>query len=203
MALNPTVPPAQPAAPVVEPKPGVTAAPAAEPAPEQAAGSLPEELVQIPAIQGLLAGAPAAVSASIADFSNRPEGQLIAANKEPLMAAGMGLYRSIAGDLGVLFNRMYVSDEEIANADKQGTLAEIAPAFDEVNQSISASGDKHPALNPELKPPNGVQDGGSAGSRGCGAIAGRWNSSYACAGSRGSSECQGQERAARQPYERS
>ncbi len=147
--------------PVVEPKPGV--APVAEtPAPtapegEQAAGALPDDLIRIPAIQGLLAGSPPAVSASLADFANRPEGQLIAANKDPLMAAGMGLYRSIAGDTGVLFNRMYVSDTEISDADKAGNLAQIAPSFDEVNQSISTSGDKHPILNPDLKPPTGLK----------------------------------------------
>jgi len=75
------------------------------------------------------------------------------------MAAGMGLYRTVAGDLGVLFNRMFISDEEISNADKSGQLAEIAPSFDEVNQMISASGDKHPALNPDLQTPTGLKAG--------------------------------------------
>lgn len=133
--------------PLVEPNPNATPA-AAPAAPEPAStASLPADVIQIPAIQALLAGQPAAVSASLTDFANRPEGQVIAKNAKPLMEAGMGLYRSLSGDLGVLFNRMYIHDEDIMAADKAGKLASVAPSFDEVNASITASGDKHPVLN--------------------------------------------------------
>jgi hypothetical protein len=140
--------------PQVEPKAGVTPV---QNAAETPAAGLSDDLLRIPAIQGLLAGSPPAVSASLADFAQRPEGQLIAANKDPLMAAGMGLYRSVGGDIGVIFNQGFVSGAEIQEADKNGTLAQLAPSFDEVNQQIASSGDKNPVLNPGLKPPTGFK----------------------------------------------
>lgn len=152
------------AAPVVEPKVGVMpppagagTPPAAESGEPKAGAELPNELLQIPAIQGLLAGSPPAVSASLADFANRPEGKLIAANKEPLMNAGMGLYRSVGGDIGVIFNRMFVSDQEISNADKAGQLPQVAPPFDQVNQQLASAGQNHPILNPNLQTPTGLK----------------------------------------------
>lgn len=146
-------------APVVEPKEGVSPAPSVTPtapeAPETASTSLPDDLIRIPAIQAVLAGAPPAVSASLAEFQNRPEGKVIAANAKPLMDAGFGLYRSLSGDLGVLFNRAAISDNEIMDADKAGKLLDIAPSFDEVSASIGKMGEKHPILN--AKPPTGFK----------------------------------------------
>lgn len=139
-----------PAEPVpVEPKAGA-------PAPtEDTGGDIPDEVAGIPAIQGLLVGQPAAVSASIADFANRPEGKLIAANAKPLMGAGFGLFRSKAGDTGVLFNMRYISGAEIQAADQAGTLQEIAPPFDAVNQSLSQAGQNHPMMSMEGTGPEG------------------------------------------------
>lgn len=141
---------------VVEPRAGVPAAPmapaAAEPAPS---AGLSEEVIGIPAIQAILAGSPPAVSASIKDLSARPEGKAIAANFGPLQEAGMGLYRSLAGDLGVLFNRMIISDQEIMDADKAGKLADIAPPFDNVNAEVAKAGQKNPILS--AKNPTGLK----------------------------------------------
>lgn len=120
---------------------------------------LPDELIQIPAFQGLLAGAPVAVSASIEDFTKRPEGILISKNKDSLLAAGIGLYRSLAGDLGVLFNQAYINGEDLKTADKEGKLAEVAPSFDAVNQQMSASGDANPILNAQT--PTGIKQPGA------------------------------------------
>ncbi len=158
----------EPVAPVVEPREGVAAPAPAEQAPaapaqadQNQAASLPEELLRLPAIQGLLAGQPGAVSASLADFANRPEGKLIVANKDPLMKAGMGLYRSSGGDLGVIFNRLFVSDSQIQEADKAGQLTQLAPSFDEVSQTLAASGDRHPVLNHDTaNHPTGLAAGG-------------------------------------------
>jgi hypothetical protein len=150
----------EPVAPVVEPRDpaasGKMQQDPAAPAGEQSAG-LPEDLLRIPAVQALLVGQPGAVSASLADFAKRPEGQIIAANKDPLMAAGMGLYRSMKGDLGVLFNRLFVSDQEIMDADKSGTLMKLAPSFDEVNSQVSKAGGSHPILNKEFQTPTGFK----------------------------------------------
>lgn len=67
----------------------------------------------------------------------------------------MGLYRSLAGDLGVLFNRMIISDQEIMDADKAGKLDSIAPPFDQVNAEIGKAGQKHPILS--AKNPTGLK----------------------------------------------
>lgn len=76
------------------------------------------------------------------------------------MSVGMGMYRSLAGDLGVLFNRAYVSDQEIMDADKAGQLASVAPSFDEVNQQLSSAGQNHPILDKSRTPPTGFKTSG-------------------------------------------
>lgn len=129
---------------MVEPR--AAAAPATEQSPKASGGGIPDEVLQIPAMQALFAGSPAALSASLAAFSNRPEGKLIQSNKDVLMKAGMGLYRALDGDTGVLFNQMYVNGAELQQADKAGQLAQIAPSFDSVNQSVGQSGADNPVL---------------------------------------------------------
>lgn len=145
--------------PVVEPKKKQMAAtppkpdPASPPAPaEDTGGDIPEEVASIPAVQGLLVGQPAAVSARLEEFANRPEGQLIAKNAGALTGAGFGLYRSKAGDTGVLFNQRYVHGEQLKAADLAGTLLELAPSFDAVNQQLSQAGADHPMMNAAAGP---------------------------------------------------
>jgi len=117
---------------------------------EGPAGALPEELHRLPAIQGLLAGAPVAFSASLAAFAKRPEGKLIGENIKSLQDHGVGLYRGLDGDTGVMFNQLKISGDQIKAADAAGTLLEIAPSFDEVNATVGASG------VPETAPPTGA-----------------------------------------------
>lgn len=142
---------AAPAAAAVEPNPGVEAQAA------PAAGELPDEVLQIPAMQALFAGAPAAFSASLKEFQNRPEAKLIASNKDALQQAGMGLYRSLGGDLGVLFNMLKLSGEQLKAADQAGKLLELAPPFDVVNQQVAGSGENNPVLS--AQPPAGAAAG--------------------------------------------
>jgi len=144
----------------VEPvNPSATPPPAA-PEPPPAQQSTPEEsqqppvdpaLLQIPAIAGLFAGTPAAFSAQLKTLKKSPELDLIVKNKSGLMNAGIGFYRSLSGNVGVMFNRMVVHDEAIKQADKAGKLLEIAPPFDLVNQQAGAS------------PPPGAPAGGDVG----------------------------------------
>jgi len=110
-------------------------------------GDFPDELLQLPAIQGLFAGAPPAFSTAIAAFEKRPEAKLIADNKDALQRAGVGLYRSLAGDLGVLFNQLHIAGNDLMEADKQGRLLEVAPPFDDVTAQISQSGESNPVLS--------------------------------------------------------
>jgi len=134
------------------------AAPAAPEAPEQAAqapeqpqeappsGTLPDDLLQIPAMQGLIAGAPPAVSAPIKEFATKKEAKLIIDNQDLLQRAGMGFYRSLSGELGVIFNGLRIQPDVLTQADKAGKLLDVAPPFDKVNEQLSKAGIKHPSL---------------------------------------------------------
>lgn len=137
---------------VVEPK---SSAPMAadtvpEPPAKAASGGISDELLQIPAMQALFAGQPAALSTPIKEFSNRPEAKIIEENKDAIQRAGVGFYRSLAGDLGVLFNQLHIAGQDLIEADKQGRLTEVAPLFDEVNQAVSMSGEGNPVLSAQV-----------------------------------------------------
>lgn len=152
---------ASPEVPVVPQAPpeAVAPAPAGPPAaPEDDSAGLSPDLVQIPAMQALLAGSPAAVSVPIAGFEKTPEGKAIVSNKDSLLDAGVAFYTSLSGDLGVMFNRMFVSDAEIKAADSAGKLAEVAPPLANVNQMVGSAGGSHPLLG-ELPPSKGFQPG--------------------------------------------
>jgi hypothetical protein len=150
MAIDPSL---------IAPKAPVSPAPAPQPDPAETASApeapaatdsqnLPDELVQIPAMQAVLAGNPAAVSAPLAEFSKRPEAKIIIDNKDALVAAGFGLYRSLSGDVGVVFNTLHLHPDELKAADKAGKLQQLAPPFDQVNASVAGAGpDTHPVLN--------------------------------------------------------
>lgn len=102
--------------------------------------SLSDELLKIPVIQALTVGSPPAVSTEIATFSKTPEAKLISKNKKPLMDSGFGFYRSLDGQLGVMFNQLYVSGEAIKQADQAGAILEIAPLDTNVKKSLQAAG---------------------------------------------------------------
>lgn len=115
---------------------------------------IPDAILEIPALQAVIAGSPPAVSASIETFSKRPEGQAIVKAKDQLFKAGLNLYRSLSGDTGVLFNQFYIAPEDLQAADKAGRLAEVAPSFDQINDQVAKSGQNHPALT--AKGPGGA-----------------------------------------------
>jgi hypothetical protein len=138
-----------PAAPL-PPQPAEIVAPAnPQEQPQQPQDGIPEEVLQIPAMQALMAGAPPAVSAKISDYNNRPEGKLIAEAKEPLMKSGIGFYKSLSGEYGVLFNSLRINPQDIQAADKAGQLLEIAPLMDTVDAETAKSGQNNPVLAAE------------------------------------------------------
>lgn len=146
---------AGPVEPIVTPKPGVEPVGAQAPVTASDAGELPEEVLRLPGIQAIMAGAPPAISSPLKGFEKSEEGRLIIENKDPLMEAGMGFYRSLSGDLGVMFNQLYVNGEDIKAADKAGKLLEIAPPAEKVIQDIKKSGKNNPVMN--AKTPTGVK----------------------------------------------
>lgn len=152
IGIEPTVEPlpsAPPAAPTVEP----TVAPTEQPAPQTGEPALPDEILKIPAFQALFSGAPPALSSPIKGSEKRPEAKLVMKNKPALMNAGIGFYRSLSGDIGVLFNQFYLHENDVKEADKAGKLLEIAPPIDSVNGEVAKSGKNNPVMN--AKTPSG------------------------------------------------
>lgn len=146
--------------PIVEARPAATPP---EPTTEPSAGGvdLPDDLLRIPSMQAITAGSPAAFSALLTDFDKMPEAKIIANNKDNLMKAGFGLYRSMDGAQGVVFNQIFLSPDEIKAADQAGTLLEIAPPFAELNAMIASSGSENPVLQ-ENDRPSGFKIGSAA-----------------------------------------
>jgi len=141
-------------APAVEPlasapPPPATVEPTQPPASSETADTgeeLSPELIKIPAIQAVLAGSPPAVSMQIKGSEDREEVKLVSENKDALLASGMGFYRSLSGEIGVMFNGLKINPQDIQAADKAGKLLSVAPDFDLVNHEVSKSGTNHPVL---------------------------------------------------------
>lgn len=119
------------------------------PDPEPGEG-LPEPLLKIPAFQALMAGKPGALSVNLKLKTGAPESKLVAKNKDKLMRAGIGFYRSLGGDLGVIFNQLYISGEEIKAADTAGQLLQIAPDFDSIGGKTARSGSANPVMDAQV-----------------------------------------------------
>jgi hypothetical protein len=142
MALNLTPEDIAPAAGTEEAVPA-----ASEPASDSA--SLPEDVLAIPAMHGLLHGAPPAIYSPNVR-RNDPELAVIAKNADPLVNAGFGFYKSKDGKYSVLYNSAYVSEAQLKEADKAGKLTEVAAPFDQVRNSYDSaiSGPGAPAQVP-------------------------------------------------------
>ncbi len=140
----------EPLNPGTAPAPEVTPTEPAAPAAESTASGLSDELLQVPAVQALFAGSPPALSAPIEEFKSRPEAKLLIDHKEELQKAGMGLYRSLDGKLGVIFNQLHIHGSDIQAADKAGQLQQVAPSFDAVNDSVAKSGANNPVMNAQV-----------------------------------------------------
>ena len=134
------VQPAQP--PTPQPPPSDAASQAG-----QAPAPLPEDLVKIPALQAIVAGSPVAVSLHLKGADDRAEVKLVTQHKDALQEAGMAFYKSISGDIGVMYNALRVHPQDLYEADKQGKLLQIAPNFDQVNHTLEKAGIHHPILN--------------------------------------------------------
>jgi hypothetical protein len=144
--LNPSAIPPEAQTPPVEPI-------------QEPSAQVPEEIIQIPAMQAVFSGSPPAVSARIKEFARMEEAKLIAQNKDVLQQAGIGFYKALSGELGVIFNQFYIHPSDIQAADKQGKLLQIAPPIEQVDAAVAKAGANHPALARNSVP------GGPAASR--------------------------------------
>lgn len=98
-------------------------------------GDIPDEVLQLPIMTGLLQGKPAAVSSP--EGVKDPDIDLVLKNAKPLMSAGFGFYRSKTEMVNVLFNGAYITGEELRKADDEGKLEEVAPPFKDVKASFA------------------------------------------------------------------
>ena len=125
-------------------------APTASPAGAPEAGTpapLPPSLLKVPAFQGLLAGAPPALSMKVKGSEDRDEVKMVRKNAEALQEAGMGFYLSLNKEYGVIYNQLRIHPADLVAADKAGKLLVVAPDFDAVNHEVSKSGGNHPAIH--------------------------------------------------------
>lgn len=149
MALNPDE---------IQALPGT--APAETPAPEPTDEStddgveLPDEVLMIPAVQGILEGRPAAVY-DVTKGSKTPAIEAITKNYQALADAGIGFYQSKDGAISVAYNTQFISPEEIEKADAEDKLTEIAEpigsvlgAYDAVLNESAAT----PATDGQVNP---------------------------------------------------
>lgn len=121
----------QPAAPA--PTPAPAPAPGAEDELSKLLsedGEVPEEVLRIPAFNALLEGRPPAVF--IEQGKAPPEIQTINKYAPDLIRAGFGFYKADSMPVNVMFNGLLISPEELAKADQEGRLADIAAPYLEV-----------------------------------------------------------------------
>lgn len=157
MALDPTqITAAAPGAPAAEEIVPVT------PVVEEVAveEELPDEVLQIPLIGGLLEGKPAAIY-EVKGQPKIPGMEAITKNIQGLANAGLNLYQSTDGTMAVLFNTQFVSLDKIKEADKAGTLTElaepaaaVASAYDAVLGAPAAPAGSAPSASPAPQSPN-------------------------------------------------
>lgn len=148
--------------------PAPAAPPTAEaqitPEPESTqAGGLPDELIAHPVMQALMAGQPPAVSGDIKAAGGTELGQLVGKYGKDLMGAGFGFYRSQDGNLGVVFNQLFLPPEELQRADQAGNLTSVAPPFDAVEQAMLSDPQNNPVLTAQTPsaPPIAAPGGGA------------------------------------------
>lgn len=122
----------QAAAPAVDPAP--TEAEPTQPA-EPNINFLPPEVANLPVVQAVFIGQPAAVSATKEDKDNPAVG-LIAQAQQDLPAAGLGLFAD--DNVAVLFNPSYVSPQEVVQAVRAKTLDKLAVPISKLDEAFNS-----------------------------------------------------------------
>lgn len=96
-------------------------------------GEVPEEVLRIPAFNAILENKPSAIYIKRGEKS--PEAAVIVKHAKELVKAGFGFYAATSSPVNVLFNALAISPEELAKADEEGRLDEVAADFNEVKAS--------------------------------------------------------------------
>jgi hypothetical protein len=137
------------------------AAPAAEPTTPGSGteGEIPQDVLRIPAMYGLLQGKPAAIYAP----KNQPDPDLSTVIKhgKELIGAGLHFYEAKSKPVNVLYNTLFLSAEDLAKADDAGELDKVAEPFADVRASFDSLRTKKPAEPTAAPAPAPVSMGGT------------------------------------------
>ena len=128
----------------------IVAEPQATPASSEPTTQIPEEVLQIPAVYGLLNGAPPAVY--VERTRKDPEIQTVVKHQKELVDSGFGFYQTKNGKYTVFYNGAYVSPDELKKEDEAGTLTETVAYYDDVKQSFDSAVNGTPAGGTETLP---------------------------------------------------
>lgn len=98
---------------------------------------IPDDVLALPIMAGLLQGAPPAVWAPIG--TKGPEVSVVLKNAPALNKAGFGFYRDDKGGLDVFYNTRFISPELVKKAAEKGKLKDVASPLEEVSSQINGS----------------------------------------------------------------
>lgn len=142
-----------------------TSAPAVGEQPNaETGGEIPQDVLRIPAMYGLLQGKPAAIYSP----KNQPDPDITTVLKhgKELISAGFAFYEAKSKPVNVLYNRLFLSDSDLAKADANGQLDKVAEPFADVRASFEALRTKKPpgeagSAAPAVSAPAPVAVGGA------------------------------------------
>lgn len=98
---------------------------------------IPDDVLALPIMKGLLEGAPPAVWAPIG--TKGPEVSVVLKNAPALNKAGFGFYRDDKGGLDVFYNTRFISPELVKKAAEKGKLKDVASPLEEVSAQINGA----------------------------------------------------------------
>lgn len=115
----------------------IIAEPQATPAASEPTTEIPEDVLAIPAVYGLLNGAPPAVY--VERTRKDPEIQTVVKHQKELVDSGFGFYQTKNGKYTVFYNGAYVSPDELKKEDAAGTLTETVAYYGDVKQTFDSA----------------------------------------------------------------
>jgi len=146
----------------------IVSKPQEPPAASESTASIPDEVLEIPTMFGLLNGAPPAVWAQTG--RKDPEIQTVVKNAKPLEESGLGFYKSKDNKITVMYNSAFVDQAELAKADDAGTLTQLVPSYDNVRKNAESAISGAPSALPGApvaagNPPSSAAQKSLAGKR--------------------------------------
>jgi len=115
----------------------ILASPQEPPANSESTAGIPDAVLELPVMLGILNGAPPAVWAETGRKDS--EIQVVVQNVKPLEESGIGFYKSTDGKTTVLYNSAFVAQDELRKRDKAGTLTTDIPKYDAVKQGAESA----------------------------------------------------------------